>query len=38
MSLEAERLINHVYQMDCMKVLQELPTASVDLIIADPPY
>lgn len=29
---------NRVYETDCLEVLKSLPDASVDLIIADPPY
>ncbi len=29
---------NRVYETDCIEVLKSLPDASVDLIIADPPY
>lgn len=29
---------NHIYHMDCLDVLRELPSQSIDLIIADPPY
>ncbi len=30
--------VNCIYQADCINILQELPSESVDLIIADPPY
>jgi DNA modification methylase len=30
--------LNHIYQGDCVEVLQALPERSVDLIFADPPY
>ena len=29
---------NRIYPMDCVEVLKELPSESVDLVIADPPY
>lgn len=29
---------NQIYQTDCMRILKNLPTESIDLIIADPPY
>lgn len=36
MTVPIER--NHIYNADCMEVLERLPTSSVDLVIADPPY
>lgn len=29
---------NLIYQADCMEMFQNIPSASVDLVIADPPY
>lgn len=29
---------NHIYEIDCMEVLKRIPDASIDLVIADPPY
>lgn len=29
---------NQIFEMDCMKVLRNLSSCSVDLVIADPPY
>jgi modification methylase len=29
---------NHIYQGDCIEILKGLPSKSVDLIFADPPY
>lgn len=30
--------LNQIYHDDCLKVMQKLPDASVDLIVTDPPY
>ena len=30
--------LNRVYRGDCVEVMKSIPTASVDLIFADPPY
>lgn len=30
--------LNQVIQGDCLKVLKELPSGSVDLVVTDPPY
>lgn len=38
MSLEAERLINHVYQMDCLELMKQMPDETVSMILTDPPY
>ena len=31
-------LINKIYNSDCIKKINQLPSKSVDLIFADPPY
>ena len=38
MSLETERLINHVYQMDCLELMKQMPDETVSMILTDPPY
>lgn len=38
MSLQTGIERNSIYEMDCIEVLKRLPSQSVDLIIADPPY
>jgi DNA modification methylase len=30
--------VNQIVQGDCVQVLKTLPTASVDLVVTDPPY
>lgn len=30
--------LNRVHEADCIKAMQQLPNASVDIVIADPPY
>jgi DNA modification methylase len=30
--------INKVFNQDCLEILQQLPSDSVDLILQDPPY
>lgn len=30
--------LNRIYAQDCMEILKNLPSESIDLIIADPPY
>src|ERR1039458_8491580 len=30
--------LNRVYQVDCVEAMRRLPDASVDILIADPPY
>lgn len=34
MSLE----VNHIYNLDCLKGMNDIPDRSIDLVIADPPY
>ena len=38
MSVEAERLINHVYQMDYLELMKQMPDETVSMILTDPPY
>ena len=33
-----EQSKNCIYQADCREVLKQIPSETVDLIIADPPY
>lgn len=33
-----EQSENCIYQADCREVLKQIPSETVDLIIADPPY
>lgn len=30
--------LNHIYNLDCIEAMMQLPDASVDIAIADPPY
>ncbi len=34
----SQRMLDHIYQGDCVEVLNALPEKSIDLIFADPPY
>lgn len=38
LKLQGNILLNHVYCMDCINLMRQMPDESVDLIIADPPY
>lgn len=33
-----ETFLNHVYHGDCIRLLDEVPDGSVDLVVTDPPY
>ena len=35
---QQEKFINKIYNMDCLEGMKQLPDASINLVIADPPY
>ena len=30
--------LNHLYNMDCMEGMKQIPDNSIDLVVTDPPY
>ncbi len=38
MKLETEKLVNQVYCMDCLSLMEKIPDEAVSMILTDPPY
>ena len=38
MSAKIEKMFNHIYCMDCLALMKQIPDETVDLILTDPPY
>jgi len=38
MSWKTEKLINQVYRMDCLELMEQIPDGTVSMILTDPPY
>ncbi len=38
LSAKIEEMFNHIYCMDCLALMKQIPDETVDLVLTDPPY